>query len=325
MRSFIKCFQNFIFQEKLFKRGDKIVIGISGGSDSTCLTRILSELKDKYNLKLILAHVNYGLRGRESNEDEQFVKQLAKELELPLEIKYYENKKEKKGNLEEKMRDFRYQFFEKIRRKEKFNWVAVGHTLDDQVETFFMNLLRGTGLKGLGAISVKRDQIIRPLLIFEKKEILEWLENIKVKYRIDKSNLDKKLFRNQIRLELIPLLEKKYNTQIKRRVASLAKQASESSELVDSLISKKYRNVAEQKKDKITFKVKKLVGLKDIILGGIFREAIKELKGDSKNINQAHFLEFRKIIKSKKTKEQKMKFGKLRVEKKGNEIQIKIK
>ncbi len=321
MKSFIKRFQNFIFQKKLFKRGDKIIVGISGGPDSTFLTLALNEIKDSYDLRLILVHINYELRGEDSAEDEQFVRRLSGKLKLPLRVEYYQKRKEQKGNLEEAMRNFRYDFFEQERKKEKFNWVAVGHTLDDQVETFFMNLFRGSGIEGLNSLREKRDKIIRPLIGFEKRELIKQLKKEKQEYRIDKSNQDKKLFRNSIRLELIPLIEKKYNPQVKKRIASLTNQLNGIEQLIKIKAEKEYRQIINKKTEKTLelnlneFKIKS-----EVIQGEIFRKIIMELKGDMRNVSYNNFLEFKKIVISHKAKRQKIIMGKLLINRIGDRV-----
>ena len=141
---FIKKLQNYIFQEKLLEQKDKVIIGISGGPDSIGLVLALKKLQLKYLLKLQLVHVNYHQRGEESNQDEKFVRDFAEKNELELKVIQYSEFLET-GNLEEQLRDFRYQKFEEIRKKINFDKVAVAHHLDDQPETFFMNMLREIG------------------------------------------------------------------------------------------------------------------------------------------------------------------------------------
>jgi tRNA(Ile)-lysidine synthase len=204
----VKKIQENIFRRELFKRGIKIVIGVSGGPDSVCLLDILCRLRKKYDLEIIIAHINYNLRGKDSKKDEQFVKNLAKKYDLPIEIIQNTKYLTRDANLEEKLRDFRYSFFEKVRKQYKANLIAVGHNLNDQAETVLMRILRGTGLRGLGAIKFKNDKIIRPLLNIPRKEILDYLRKNNIPCRIDKTNLGFNFTRNKIRNKLLPYLEK---------------------------------------------------------------------------------------------------------------------
>src|SRR3990172_7244828 len=189
----IKKIQENIFHYELFGRGAKIIIGVSGGPDSVCLLDALYKLKNKYDLRLIVAHVNYGLRGKDSDRDEQFVKNLAKKYILPIEIlrsRTIKSLKNRTAISENKLRDIRYEFFEKARGKCRANRIAVAHNLNDQAETILMRILRGTGLRGLGAIKFKSNNIIRPLLNIPRKEIIAYLRKNKIPFRLDKTNLE---------------------------------------------------------------------------------------------------------------------------------------
>ncbi len=321
---FVKKLQNFIFHEKLFSRGDGILIGASGGPDSTCLALVLSELREKYNLKISLVHVNYGLRGDDSEDEEKFVKEFAGERELELKVVRFK-KKEGDRNLEEEMRDFRYSVFEKEREKKDLDWIAVGHNIDDQAETFFLNLFRGAGIAGLGGMRSKREKVIRPLLNFSKKEILEFLGERKQDFRIDKTNFRLEFSRNKIRQELVPLIEKKYSPQIKSRISNLAENLRDANKIIEKKVEEKFAEVASVLKGgEIEIDVKKFLSLKKSLQGFVFRKAVEELKGDLKNISKSNFFEFMKIVKSEKGKNQKMKIGEVEVKRRGKKIFLEI-
>lgn len=318
-------FQNRIFHNSLFKKGDKIVVGISGGPDSISLTRLLNDSREKYELNLFLVHINYGLRGEESDLDEELVRKLAKKTKIPLKIYKYENSSSKRGNLEEQLRDFRYDVFEKERRNNDFDYIAVGHTLDDKVETFFMNLIRGSGTKGLVSLKMKNDKIIRPLIFFEKKELIEYLGSINQKFRLDKSNLDKRLFRNRVRLELIPFLEKEYNPKIKKRTSDLIEHIQDDLEIVEEIDKKTYNELVRSSSLGLELDVEKIARIPRALLKRVFRNIILKLQGDLKNISSSHFFEFLKILKSQKSKEQSLNLERIRLIKKGNKIIFQLK
>ena len=314
----IKRVQNFAFHRKLFRKGDGIVIGVSGGPDSVALTCVLSQLQKKYELKLLLLHVNYGLRGEDSDFDEELVKKLARKVGIPLNIVRYAEKPT--GNPEQALREFRYREFEKERKAKGYKWIAVGHTLDDQAETVLMNLIRGAGLKGIGGITEKRGRIIRPLLVFEKQELLEFLKQINQKFRIDKSNLDESLLRNKIRRRLIPLLAEDYNPQIKAKLANLAKQVQIINVFVEQIAKSTYNEIGESDDQSVRFRLLDLEALAPALRGLIFRHSISCLQGDVKNISAAHLFEFEKILSSLKSKHQKFNIGTIVVERKGMDI-----
>lgn len=310
---------------QLIKKGDRLVLGVSGGPDSVALLMIMADFQKKENLNLIVAHVNYGLRGQDSERDEKLVRELSQKLGLKVLVKKYYAKK-KAGNPEELMRDFRYSFFEEIRKKYRFDKVVVAHTLDDRVETFLMNLIRGSGIRGLISLKEKRDRIIRPLLEVKKSEIVTWLKKKNIKFRIDKSNQDNSFYRNSIRNELIPLLEKKYNPSVKNKIFNLAQQLEEITNLVENKLKYVYNNVViVQKEKELVLDGNKLNQMSDFWQGECFRRVIKSLGEDLSDITQANAVEFSKIIKSAKGKRQKMKLGAIELEKVGMRLIFKVK
>lgn len=310
---------------QLIKKGDRLVLGVSGGPDSVALLMIMADFQKKENLNLIVAHVNYGLRGQDSERDEKLVRELSQKLGLKVLVKKYYAKK-RTGNPEELMRDFRYSFFEEIRKKYRFDKVVVAHTLDDRVETFLMNLIRGSGIRGLISLKEKRDRIIRPLLEVKKSEIVTWLKKKNIKFRIDKSNQDNSFYRNSIRNELIPLLEKKYNPLVKNKIFNLAQQLEEITNLVENKLKYVYNNVViAQKEKELVLDGNKLNQMSDFWQGECFRRVIKSLGEDLSDITQANAVEFSKIIKSAKGKRQKMKLGAIELEKVGMRLIFKVK
>lgn len=310
---------------QLIKKGDRLVLGVSGGPDSVALLMIMADFQKKENLNLIVAHVNYGLRGQDSERDEKLVRELSQKLGLKVLVKKYYAKK-RAGNPEELMRDFRYSFFEEIRKKYRFDKVVVAHTLDDRVETFLMNLIRGSGIRGLISLKEKRDRIIRPLLEVKKSEIVTWLKKKNIKFRIDKSNQDNSFYRNSIRNELIPLLEKKYNPSVKNKIFNLAQQLEEITNLVENKLKYVYNNVViAQKEKELVLDGNKLNQMSDFWQGECFRRVIKSLGEDLSDITQANAVEFSKIIKSAKGKRQKMKLGAIELEKVGMRLIFKVK
>lgn len=216
MKNLVKNFQNFSHEHSLWKKGDRVILGVSGGPDSMCLLDIFLKLQKKYALKLIVAHVNYGLRGKDSQKDENLVKK--KSLENGLEFISYNPKQKLASNKEEGWRKMRYAFFEKVRKEKDFDFVAVAHNADDQVETFFLNLFRGAGAEGLSGMEPKNKTIIRPLLFAWKYDILEYCQKNNLKFRIDKTNKENVFTRNKIRNLLIPFIEKNFNPNIKKTV-----------------------------------------------------------------------------------------------------------
>jgi tRNA(Ile)-lysidine synthase len=308
-KNFIKKLQNFIFRDKILQRGDKVLIGISGGPDSIALALALKKIKKKYKLEFFLVHINYHQRGKDSDEDQKFVEDFARKNDFKLEVASFDE--ERQASSEEEMRDFRYQKFEEIRKKIKFDKIAVAHTQDDQVETFWLNLLRGAGLQGLKGMKSVNNLIVRPFLNFTKKEMEEFLKENHQKFRVDKSNLKTDFYRNKIRLELIPYLEKNFEIKIREKVGKLISNLQGEKEVIDFWLERDFNNFVEKKSNEFIWNISKSKNLPEGCQRAIFRKIILELKGNLKNVSMNNFEEFKKIMESEKSKKQKMQIGKI--------------
>ena len=214
----IKRIQQFIINKKLFSKDSNLLLAISGGADSVCLFFALKELG--YNVEL--AHCNFNLRAEESDEDEYFVKELANKYGLKYHVKSFETQKyasEQKISIQMAARDLRYKWFDELLAVNNLDFVITAHHKDDNVETFFINLIRGTGVNGLCGIKAKNKKIIRPLLEISRQEIERYLTKNKIKYRNDSSNSEVKYLRNKIRHQLMPLL-KEMNPNIEQTITN---------------------------------------------------------------------------------------------------------
>ena len=316
MKNLVKKIQNNIFQKNFFARGSGLVLGISGGPDSVCLAEILAGLQSKYDLKIILAHVNYALRGKDSDRDQKIVEDLAQKYALEL---FVLQPKLGKKNSEESLRNIRYDFFEKVRKENGCEYIAVAHTLDDQVETFFMRLIRGAGLSGLTSMKFCNGKIIRPLLNISKKEILEFLKKNKIKYRIDKTNQENKFLRNKIRNIFIPLLEKDFNPNIKEMVFSNTLSIADDYSLLLDLAQREYAKIFSKNG---TGSIQKILELPESLQRMVLREAIAGAKENLRDIDAAHTEEILKAIKSSKNKSQKVSFKGLKIVRNGDKLNV---
>ena len=185
----------------------KILIAVSGGADSVALLRMMLD-EGKHTLEAL--HCNFQLRGEESERDEQFVTALCKRLNVPLHIKHFDTLFYAKDNgisTEMAARELRYKWFEEMRVHLNADYIAVAHHQEDQAETILLNLIRGTGLRGLAGMKAENRHVIRPLLDKSKSEILDYLQSIGQDYVTDSTNLLRDAKRNQIRLDVIPLLK----------------------------------------------------------------------------------------------------------------------
>jgi len=318
MPNLIKKVQNIIFQNNLFNREAKIILAVSGGPDSVCLLDIFSRLQKKYSLKLIIAHVNYNLRGEDSMRDEKFVQDLATKYNLEIfaldlvETQNFASLHGKKKNSENHLRNIRYDFFEKLREDCNFDCIAVAHNANDQVETFLMRIIRGSGMSGLTAMKFKNEKIIRPLLSISRKEVLEYLKTNKLKYRTDKTNAQNLYLRNKIRNKLIPSLEKDFNPKIKETIFDSLISISEDSQYLEKTALKNSKSL----------EIKKLEKLHPAILRRVLRNNLKNTRGDLKNISTNNIEEIIKIIKSTKSKTQTVILPGLKITKKSDKLHI---
>ena len=214
----IKSVQQYIINKKLFSKDSNLLLAISGGADSVCLFFALKELG--YNVEL--AHCNFKLRGKESDEDEYFVKELANKYGVKFHVNSFETQKyasEQKISIQMAARDLRYKWFDELLAVNNLDFVITAHHKDDNVETFFINLIRGTGVNGLCGIKARNKKIIRPLLEISRQEIERYLTKNKIKYRNDSSNSEVKYLRNKIRHQLMPLL-KEMNPNIEQTITN---------------------------------------------------------------------------------------------------------
>ena len=202
----VEEFKKFVVKKALLAKEDKTLITVSGGRDSV----VLCELFYKAKLPFAIAHCNFQLRGKEANDDEVFVKKLARKYKVDFYSKRFETKKfadKNKLSIQEAARVLRYEWFEETRKKNGFDFIATAHHKDDELETFFINLIRGTGIAGLHGILPKRGAIIRPLLFAGRNEIDAFVKKYKLKFREDSSNASEKYQRNKIRHKVLPLFE----------------------------------------------------------------------------------------------------------------------
>jgi tRNA(Ile)-lysidine synthase len=209
---------------QMLQPGDTIIVAVSGGPDSLCLLNILKHISGEYGLSLIVAHVNHGIRIKESELEAQFVRSKSSDMNLPFEqlsVSVPVIAKEKSISLEQAGRSARYEFFKKLFKKHKAHKIALGHHADDQVETVLMRIIRGSGLQGLRGIPAKRDVFIRPLIECTRKEIEGYCLRQKISYCFDSSNKEPRYLRNKIRHQLIPLLTSNYNASINSHLLQL--------------------------------------------------------------------------------------------------------
>ncbi len=277
----------------MLEMGDKVIIAISGGPDSVCLLHILKELAPVYNLSLHIAHVNYQLRGEESLVDEAFVKGAAESLEIPITIKAVEISSKDRGNLQEIAREIRYNFLKELAEKIEFDKIALGHTADDQAETFLIRMLRGSGTSGLSGIPLVREgRFIRPLLSVSRKEILDYLKEKVLPFREDSTNIKPFYLRNKIRHTLLPLLASEYNKNIMEILSREAEILRADEEFLKGYVEALLPGVLINKKEReIGLSIPELERLHPAMKRRAIRRCLEIIKGDLRGIYFSHIEE----------------------------------
>ena len=232
--------EKFIDQKSLFERRDKVLVALSGGADSVALLRVL----DALGYQCECAHCNFHLRGEESNRDEAFVQQLCQKFDIPLHVTHFDTTDyahTKRISIEMAARELRYQWFETLRQSIGASVIAVAHHRDDSVETFLLNLIRGTGINGLKGIAPKNGYVVRPLLQESRENILDYLQHLNQDYVTDSTNLQDEYMRNKIRLNLLPLM-KELNPSVSESIAATTERLADA-----ALIYNKEREMAIQR------------------------------------------------------------------------------
>ncbi len=223
--------EQYVAKQNMIQKEDKLIVGVSGGADSICLLFVLMELQKKLTFDMVVVHVNHGLRGEAADADEAYVREVCKEHGIICEV-YEENveliAKERKQSTEEAGRDVRREAFMRTMEMYGGTKIALAHHMNDSVETFFMNLARGTGIQGMGGIRPIAGGYVRPLLCLERKEIEEFLKERNIPYCTDSTNEEDDYTRNRLRNHVIPYLEKEVNA---RTVAHIGETMSQLQEL----------------------------------------------------------------------------------------------
>ena len=230
----------FLRQYKMVQPGDCVVCAVSGGADSMALLWALYLLQDKLGINLSAAHFNHGLRGEESDGDEAFVRDFCRGYNIPLSVGSAQVLPGKKG-LEAAAREARYQFLLRLPGK-----IATAHTANDNAETVLMHMVRGTGLKGLGAIAPVTDKLIRPMLTITRDEVLAFLEREHIPFREDSSNAENTFFRNRLRHRVMPLLTQE-NPHLAENLSAMALRLREDEALLSDTAKWQDQTVSELK------------------------------------------------------------------------------
>jgi tRNA(Ile)-lysidine synthase len=266
---------------RLIKRGDSVLVALSGGPDSVALLHLLVRFKGKYRISLAAAHLNHGIR-RNSADDREFCRRLCRQLKVRFHSKRVDvdaRAKREKLSVEEAGRRARYEYFEQLAEKYGYGRIATGHNVDDSVETVIFNMARGAGLAGLAGIPAVRGRIIRPLIETGKSEIVSWLDANGIEYVIDRTNLSLKYARNRIRHRIMPQLGK-INKSAAGNISRLSRNIAREMQLIDSVISSAYEKCrVKSGKGKIVLDLEILNDYHEKLKEKVVIEAYRRLSG----------------------------------------------
>jgi tRNA(Ile)-lysidine synthase len=291
----------FIRKYSLFSEGSRLLLAVSGGPDSTCLLHVLFELRQELGIELHIAHLDHRLRGAESEADAAYVEKLAASLGVPATIEKRDVKtyqKEKRISLEEAAREVRYRFLADIAGNIGADYIVTGHTLDDQVETILMHIIRGTGTRGLIGLKPysqwqldgRSITVVRPLLEVNRQQTTEYCQENKLIPRLDTSNLSLSPLRNRIRQQLLPLL-KSYNPGVAEALLRIADIANDEIAFLDAEVARLWPAVVAQKEGMIILNRDRFNQLPTAIKRHLLRAVIEHILGSLKDIETRHIEE----------------------------------
>ncbi len=303
---FLKSIYNNIIENNIIENGDKIIVCVSGGSDSMFLLHFLIKYKKEFlkvgiEYNIAVCHINHLIR-EESKIEKEYVEEYCKLNNIKfnyLEVDVTTNSKQNKMGIEEYARKVRYDFFNKTCNKLGYNKIAVAHNKEDNVETILLNIIRGTGLKGLTGMSYIQNNIIRPLLDVTKENINNYCNVNNIVYYVDKTNLQDIYMRNKVRLNLIPLLQNEYNENFVNNILRLSKLARLDDQFLTEYTDEIVRGmIVEKNDDSIVFSYKDLFKNNEAITYRIVRCIIKESLNNLNGIETIHVEDIIRLLKN---------------------------
>ncbi|MBR3324566.1 MAG: tRNA lysidine(34) synthetase TilS [Clostridia bacterium] len=295
-----QSFWDTIRENDLIEKGDKIIVGVSGGPDSITLLNCLHKFQNELQCEIIVAHINHLIR-KDSTDDEQFVENLCNKMEIKFFCKREDVEKlakEQKRSTEEIGRIVRYEFFDEVAKKEGANKIAIAHNMNDNAETMLLNLIRGTGLAGLEGIQpMQYKKYIRPLINCERKDIEDYCEKNKLEPRIDSTNSENIYTRNKIRNTIIPKIEE-LNPNIVETLSRTSIIVTENNEFIEAETERLFKQIAKVESGLIKIDIKQFNNLSNILKRNTIIKTINTIQGNNKNINKSNIDDIIKLAEN---------------------------
>lgn len=291
----------FIRKNELIKVSDRLILGCSGGADSTAMLWLFARIRSILNVSLLAVHVNHQLRGAESDKDQEAVRELCLQQNIPLIIRRVDVPIS--GNLENEARKLRFEVFSEVMQNYKYDRIVLAHHLDDQAETVLMNLFRGSGISGMAGIKPISGNIIHPLLCFTRMELENLLQSQGVCWRTDQSNQDPGFNRNRLRLELIPQLRSEYNPQLNEHLARQAEIFFQAEQLLSERTAKQYKRIMlESTPQRIILALLPLIKLKPVERYYLYRMVFRQLSGQENDFMSLHHQAIEDVLRAEGSK-----------------------
>lgn len=282
----------------LIQAKDKIVLAVSGGPDSITMLDILRQIQEEFDFEIVVAHINHMIR-KEAIQDEEYVKKYCEKNSIEFFVKRIDVMSvanNRKIGTEEAGRFVRYEFFDEILKQTESNKIAIAHNKNDKVETIIMHLLRGSGLSGLKGIEPIRENVIRPLIECERKEIEKYCDENRLEPRIDKTNFENDYTRNKIRNIVIPYIEKELNPNIIETIDRLSEVVKKEDRYLEKVALDVYDKILiKQEPGQIMLELKGFNEQDEVIKSRIILYTVKKLFGSSQGIEKMHINDIIKL------------------------------
>ena len=293
--------RKYIEEWKMIVQGDKLIVGVSGGADSVCLLSLLHAWKQEMGFDIVVVHVHHGLRGESADEDEQSVRVLCTEYELPL-LTYHRNVQEesdrRRCSIEEAGREVRREIFEEVREARRGSKIVLAHHKNDNAETFLMNLARGTGIRGLKGIAPVNGVIVRPLLCVERLEIENYLEKYNITYRIDETNQSNRYMRNRVRNELLPYMEQNINTKAVEHIHAASSQFQHLQEYLQQEVQVHFDKSVCCEENRCVIRENAFYRVPEALRSFVIQRVLEQVSNKRKDISMIHMKDVESLFEN---------------------------
>ncbi len=295
----LKKVKGYVNKWQMLTSEDRVIVGVSGGADSVCLLFVLLELQKTMGFDMVAVHVNHGLRGKEADEDENYVKRLCAEHNIPCEC-YFANveliAKNRKQSTEEAGRELRKECFQDTLRKYDGTKIALAHHQNDNAETFLFHLARGTGLRGLGGIAPVNHHVIRPLLCVGRGEIETYLNKKQISYRTDQTNESDLYTRNRIRNHILPYMENEVNAKAIEHMNETMEQLRLVQSYLEDQVQKAWDQVVTVSDDRVVVSLASYQELEEVLQPILLKRVLVHVSGHEKDIEATHVKQLAKLM-----------------------------